>query len=110
MNIPVILSEDICWEGLSITIYFSNNLSNLMEDTLKSIIEDWYTLGTDGCYGGVLHNMSEVWIEDSEAGLTVDMGSAQESSLELLFAAIEGFANENNLCIEKIVLGNEIEE
>lgn len=106
MNIPIITLEELYWEDLEITVVFKNILAEDRFNEFENLIMSWYTLGSNYAFQGVLHTMSEVWIEDNEVGFTVDMGSVEvEMSLGILFSVIEGFSKVNNIEVQKIILG-----
>lgn len=106
MGIEILKTDNICWEALDFTISLHSSIDHLIE-TLHKLVESWYTIGYYGGFGGKLHSISEIWVEEGEVGFTVDMGSAEPFALEIFIDSVVGFLEENEIMSPvKISLGN----
>lgn len=108
MGLNIIRTPLIEWGNLAITLYLDKpiELPDLKE--LDELVTCWYKTGFYGGFEGYLHDISKIWNEGSEIGFTVDMGSTEETALEVLIRCIEGYASEADLDIKRVVIGSEI--
>jgi hypothetical protein len=106
MDFPVIKGEDVFWDGLKATIYFNKDLDGKLENELNEMIDAWIDVGLKGGFKGHIHNLMGFWCEENVAEITVDMGSSEPIALEVLFNMLTSFLEENDLKVEKVVIGD----
>ena len=97
---------NIEYSCLNITIGFKE-IDNQEEEILNRIFESWYDLGVFGGFNGVMHDAGGLTKIDNDFYMVVDFGSVDtENALTMLQNMINKFAEDENLEITKMTLGN----
>lgn len=93
--------------NLGFRIYPTQELATEQVERLDRVTLAWYDVGAYGGFGGRLHFGSEMeWDEDEGAFVFwVDMGTAGEPAIEALVRVLEGFAENDGVEFERLVIG-----
>lgn len=110
MGIQIILNDNLYLGDLDITFYIGEILDEEDIKEFKELINSWYVLGKYEAFGGELREISNIWIESKEIGFTVDVGRGEKEALDILFCAIESLAEKREVIIDKIIVGNNMED
>ncbi len=111
MGLEVFKTRECSWDGLAFTLYLDQPLKQVeLENGLRELIEAWFLVGLYGGFGGYFHHMSSIGFDENLVEWQVDMGSSSTQALDVLINCLETFERDNDVTMEKLVLGLETVE